>query len=60
MSPTRQAAAYGVIWELKPLSGLRCPLPSGDKTVYGRTWPFRYVRMYEARTDAFSERLQGA
>ena len=24
------------------------------------TWPFRYVRMYEARTDASGERLQRA
>ena len=42
------------------LYGLRCLLPPGDKTVYGRTWPFRYVRMYEARTDASGERLQRA
>ena len=60
LSPTRQAAAYGAIWESKLWSGLRCPLLPGDKTVYGRTWPFRYVRMYEARTDASGERLQRA
>ena len=27
-------------------------------SVYGGTWPFRYVRMYKVGTDPFGERLQ--
>ena len=51
MSPTRQAAAYGAIWESKLWSGLSLlPHPGVDNSVYVRTWPFRYVRMYEVQT----------
>ena len=34
------------------------PHPGAGNSVYGKTWPFRYVRMYKVSTNLFGERLQ--